>query len=465
MSTPSSKPTVLIVGGGLGGLMLGALLEKAAIPYTIFERTPTIKPLGSVMFLGPNIMPLFAQLGIEEEFIALGRKSLSFDIERENKGHLATVDYKSQIDYTGYYSYIVSRPTLYDLLLKLVPSEKILFGKRVLTIAEEDDKVKIQTADNCIYEGDILVGADGAYSAVRQRMYEKLKKEGNLPKSDQENLPFLSTCLVGQTKPLDPAEFPEIKGTCHTNTLGNGKPFSWVTMPTAQNTFCWMVMHHLDEASSKAAEEHRFRELQNSEWGPYAAESMCEETRDFPITLGGKNLTMGDIYDWTPKEQIAKVMLEEKVFQTWHSGRTVLIGDACHKLNPTGGQGAIIAMHGALALANMLYAMPSNTSEEIEKAFAAYKAERIGPAKEVFKSCAFFSKFLEKGFVGVTLMFMMRRLPAWVIDIATRGMLRYRPTSGYLPKVENKGSIPAAVSPSAEKAREMYERRNSAACV
>lgn len=46
MSTEADKPTVLIVGAGLGGLMLGALLEKADISYVIFERSSYVKPLG-----------------------------------------------------------------------------------------------------------------------------------------------------------------------------------------------------------------------------------------------------------------------------------------------------------------------------------------------------------------------------------------------------------------------------------
>jgi len=42
----SERPTVLIVGAGLGGLSLGLLLERAGIPYMIFERAKSIKPLG-----------------------------------------------------------------------------------------------------------------------------------------------------------------------------------------------------------------------------------------------------------------------------------------------------------------------------------------------------------------------------------------------------------------------------------
>ncbi|KAF9103059.1 hypothetical protein BGX29_003856 [Mortierella sp. GBA35] len=209
-----------------------------------------------------------------------------------------------------------------------------------------------------------------------------------------------------------------------------------------------MVIRYLDKASSKAAEEHRFRQFQHSEWGPYAAQTMCDETRHFPIKLGDKDLTMGDIYGCTPKEQLSKVMLEEKGFQTWHSGRTVLLGD-----------GAIIAMHGALALANLLYAMPSNTNADIEEAFAAYKAERIGRSFELLKSSKMLGKFMDKSYVGALLLFIMRRLPAWIVNMTTRRMIRYRPLAGWLPKIEDKGSIPAELVPSSERARAAFEKR------
>jgi hypothetical protein len=88
-----------------------------------------------------------------------------------------------------------------------------------------------------------------------------------------------------------------------------------------------MVLHHLDRTTSRAAQEQRFRNSENSEWGPHAAQSMCDETRDFSIPIGIGKKTLGDLYDRTPKDLFSKVMLEEKVFTTWFSGRTVLLGD------------------------------------------------------------------------------------------------------------------------------------------
>ncbi|KAG9064186.1 hypothetical protein KI688_003374 [Linnemannia hyalina] len=433
MSERSSQPTVLIVGAGLGGLMLGALLEKADIPYAIFERTAVVKPLGSALLVGPNMIPLFEQLGIDKEFIAMGRPTPKITVNREGGPPLYIVSSLPQVN-TGYYSYIVARPLFYDLLLKQIPTEKIHFSKRVLTISEKEERVKIHTADKCTYEGDILVGADGAYSAVRQRMYEALRQEGRLPKSDQEDLPFHSTCLVGQTTPVDFADFPEFQEPLFGNMT-----------------------------SSKAAEEHRFRESDNSQWGPHAAQAMVDETRHFPLVVGTKKMTMGDLYDLTPEGRISKVMLEEKVFQTWNSGRTVLLGDACHKLNPSGGHGAITAMHDATAIANIIYALPANANTNtVHKAFAEYQAERIVPVTESYNTSKSFSKIMERGIVGMIALFLFKNIPLWLLNIIYKRQILIRPQAGFLPIIPLKGTVPAIPSPSTEKARAVYDRRMAA---
>ena len=84
-------------------------------------------------------------------------------------------------------------------------------GKKVLSMIQSENGALIRCSDSTTYEGDILVGADGAYSAVRQQLFKNLKKEGTLPKSDDVSLPFSSVCLVGQTTVLDPEDFPDLK--------------------------------------------------------------------------------------------------------------------------------------------------------------------------------------------------------------------------------------------------------------
>ena len=80
------------------------------------------------------------------------------------------------------------RPALYDLLLAKIPKEKIVFKKKVLKTEQSFEGVSVHCSDNTIYDGDILVGADGAYSAVRQNLYKQLAQENKLPFADAEQM-------------------------------------------------------------------------------------------------------------------------------------------------------------------------------------------------------------------------------------------------------------------------------------
>ncbi|KAF9124987.1 hypothetical protein BGW39_007753 [Mortierella sp. 14UC] len=467
-SQQDDKPTVLIVGAGLGGLMLGALLEKSNIPYTIFERAATVKPLGSAMSVGPTLLPIYQQLGLYDDILAIGKYMGFTETFKENLEPYKPTDYRPIDEFTGYGQHIVARPKYYELMLKQIPSHKIHFGHRVLNITEEDDKAIIHLSNNETFEGDIVVGADGAYSAVRQRMYEKLKAKGELPISDQEELPFSCTCLVGQTRVLDLEEFPVLKDPhCSFRiVLGSDKPFSWITFTTAQNTICFMIIHHLSKKTSKSAMEQRFRNNENAEWGAYPAQTMCDETRDFGIDLNdGKKRTLGDLYDLTPKELVSKVMLEEKVFDTWHHGRTVLLGDACHKLNPSGGHGAVTAMHDAIALANLIYASPSKRQKDITTIFEEYHKERLPAVIESFNNSQLFSKMMDRGIMGYLFLYFMTHMPMWLWRLALSKTVRYRPQVGFLPAIPLQGTVAPFVSPSELKARAVYEGQRQTATV
>ncbi|KAG0368292.1 hypothetical protein BGX24_002881 [Mortierella sp. AD032] len=466
MTSTNDKPTVLIVGAGLGGLMLGALLEKSGVPYKIFERATVVKPLGSAMSIGPTLLPIFQQLGIYDDIVAISKYMTHTETFKENLEPFKPQDYRPIEEYTGYGHYIIARPLYYEIMLKQVPADKIHFGHRVLNITEEDNKVRVHLSSNETFEGDIIVGADGAYSAVRQRMYDQLKAKGELPKSDQEDLPFSCTCLVGQTKPLDPEVFPCVKDSISQFRafLNENRSLTTVTFTTAQNTICFMVLHHLSKKTSKAALEQRFKNTDNAEWGASPAQAMCEETQDVQIDLGdGKKHTLGELYDLTPKELISKVMLEEKVFKTWHHRRFVLMGDACHKLNPTGGHGAVTAMHDAIALANLIYAMPTKTQEDITTIFEEYHKERLPAVTESFKNSQLMAKANDKNLTGAIVLLLATRMPLWMWRLALAKLVRYRPQVGFIPAVPLQGSVTPFVSPSEQKARALFEEKKQRA--
>ncbi|KAF8945122.1 hypothetical protein BGZ47_003213 [Haplosporangium gracile] len=185
-------PRVLIAGGGRGGLFLGILLERAGIPYEIFERVAEIKPFGAIMFLPANILPAFEQLGLYKELLALYKELLALSKPLRGGGSMLTDKLKLIANFApvspevlGYERQLFPRPELHDMLFSKIPKEKMHLSKKVLSFQHNHEGAMVRFSDNTSIHGDILVGADGTHSTVRQHLYKTLEKEGLLSKSDR----------------------------------------------------------------------------------------------------------------------------------------------------------------------------------------------------------------------------------------------------------------------------------------
>ncbi|KAF9386806.1 hypothetical protein CPC16_007370 [Podila verticillata] len=428
-------PVVLIAGAGLGGLMAALLLEKANINYFVFERAAKVKPLGSVISLSPNILPCFQQLGLLQEMEKISLTCDHMELYHQNLERIGSVDGRGFTEITGYKALFFSRPDLYNFLLSKIPPSKIFMSKKILSILQNDEGVMIRCSDNTHYHGDILIGADGAYSGVRQSMYKQMDELGLLPAVDKEDMSVGYICMVGTTGPLDPEKYPALKDSrCHFATiLSKDTPHSWSTATVSGHRLAWSAKVQLDKATAK---DMMFR---NSEWGPESNQAMIDELYNFPTIHGGK---LGDLIDATDKDNISKVYIEEKMFQTWNYGRTVLIGDAAHKMQPSGGQGAVAAMQDAVILVNCIYDIENITFENIKAALASYKSQRFEKAQEQVNM----SKMLGKIIFGHKWTERMLRtviynLPKWAQDNTYTKMATYRPMIAFLPPVPNVNNI------------------------
>ncbi|KAG0230820.1 hypothetical protein BGW42_000685 [Actinomortierella wolfii] len=302
---------------------------------------------------------------------------------------------------------LIDRPALYNLLASLVPTEKILYGKKVMSVEQNAEGVMIRIADGTTYHGDVLVGADGAYSAIRQSIYKTLKEKDELPEEDNTAPPYNTLCVVGSL--------------CFT---AKGRRSEW------------MVLQHSGEY--KTRDEERFR---NSEWGPEASQSLCDAVRDLPSPFG-KGQTLGSLIDNTDKEGISKVMLEEKLYKTWNYGRTVLLGDACHKFFPAAGQGAVTAMLDALTLANVLEACPTNHIDDVKRCLEAYVEEQFPIAEQAYATSTNVGAGWKRDFKGFITRLVTRILPDFIKKSLYGKPLHNRPQLAFLPYVEPTGSIP-----------------------
>ncbi|KAF9322198.1 hypothetical protein BG003_005361 [Podila horticola] len=375
-------PTFIIAGAGLGGVMLGILLELAGVNFDIYERSAIVQPLGLAIALGCNVCPIFKQIGIWNEFLENSAPVLEMNISNSQRETILKHDFRSQDEVGGSLIYAIAWPILYDMLLRRIPATRLHFGKRVVSIVQGENGVIVRTADGKSYEGDILVGADGCFSAVRQSIYEKLQKNNKLPAHDSAPMVFRDIAVVGQTYRLSPEDFPELlEDESRFEYLVGKNGFGCSSFTTKAKTICWVGFQSLDKETSK--ENDPFR---NSEFGPEAAEKMCNDFKDVPFVGGNGELTLGNLIERSPKRLIKKVVIGEKLHSTWFSERTVLLGDAASRMHPAGAMGAASAIQDAVALANWINILPGDASmTQVIDVFKEYKAERYPSIQERFQ--------------------------------------------------------------------------------
>ncbi|KAG0221584.1 hypothetical protein BGW41_006678, partial [Actinomortierella wolfii] len=198
-------------------------------------------------------------------------------------------------------------------------------------------------------------------------------------------------------------------------------------------TVFWMVLKQTERFQTRDDESGK-----SGEWGPEGALAMAKEVGDL-LSPFGKPL---NIYiDNTPQDYISKVTLEEKLYKTWHHGRIVLMGDACHKYFPAAGQGAIGAMSDAVVLANVLEACATSSKVDVHRSLDAYKDERFPAAKLAHKSSTRLAQFVKRTMMADLVRFMLRILPRSLIVSTFDNMYTLRPQVSFLPAIPPSGKV------------------------
>jgi hypothetical protein len=115
--------------------------------------------------------------------------------------------------------------------------------------------VMLRFSDNTTVHGDVLVGADGAHSGVRQHLYKTLQAQGLLPKADTRNMHKGYISFVGTTIPLDPAKYPGLARPDSVNSYHIGDS----SMPYSVRFACYFY-----KRTSKGISCHAFKLTTNA---------------------------------------------------------------------------------------------------------------------------------------------------------------------------------------------------------
>ena len=168
----NNKPTIAVIGAGLGGAAAGALLQKAGYPTKVYEQAPAFARLGAGIHLGPNVMKVMRRIGIEEKLNAMGSHP---DYWFSRNG--MTGEYQSRIPLGEFArenygaAYItVHRGDLHELMVSTLDQDNLYFDKRLVDVDDSGNKVVMTFADGSTEEADLVIGADGVNSRLREKL-------------------------------------------------------------------------------------------------------------------------------------------------------------------------------------------------------------------------------------------------------------------------------------------------------
>lgn len=168
-SVPEYYP-VVIIGGGIGGLTLAAILRKLKIPYRVLERTPTLSPQGAGISLAPNCLRALEQLGIFDDIARNSQQLFGIDIYGDHE-YWGRLDFGLCKNWFGYHVRSIERHQFHHYLYEAADGANSTYlGWDVADIVDDpqSSSVLIETKDGKRITAGVVVGADGIRSVTRR---------------------------------------------------------------------------------------------------------------------------------------------------------------------------------------------------------------------------------------------------------------------------------------------------------
>jgi 2-polyprenyl-6-methoxyphenol hydroxylase-like FAD-dependent oxidoreductase len=348
--------TVLIAGGGIGGLTLALSLHQIGIPCRVFESVSALKPLGVGINVLPHAVRELIELGLLDQLDSIGVRTgeLAFfskhgkPIWREPRGLDA-----------GYHwpQFSVHRGKLQQILLDAVNdrlgAENVLTGHHLTSWSETADGIRAEFIDKATgaaqpsQHGTLLIAADGIHSAIREKLYPQEGAPLWNGRILWRGVTASDAFLTGRSMIMAGHEI--LKFVCY--------PIS--DQPDADGKFLinWVAERHMPPTYQWRREDYN-RSAKLDEFLPW-----FEDWRFDWLDVPGLIRNCPHAYEYP--------LVDRDPVDRWTFGRVTLMGDAAHPMYPIGSNGASQAILDARVLTREILALG-----EVPAALQAYEAER-----------------------------------------------------------------------------------------
>ncbi|BFM24875.1 FAD-dependent urate hydroxylase HpxO [Microbacterium sp. che218] len=335
---------VIVIGAGVGGTSAALALQKLGHEVVVYDRMRENRPVGAALSLWSNGVKVLNWLGLGAQVAALGGR---MDDMAYYDGHtgdeMCRFSLAPVTAQTGQRPYPVARADLQQLMMDAVGAENIRLGRQLTGVSEADGVVTATFADGSVDTADLLIGADGARSIVRDYVTEPAGIRPERRYSGYVNY----NGLVAADPRIGPLEQ-------WTTYVGDGKRCA--VMPVAGDRFYFFV----DVPGPSGVTEDRMAALEHAfgSWGAPGVRALLDGIDP------DESLNRVEIWDIDP-------------FDTWVRGRVAILGDAAHNTAPDIGQGACSALEDSFAL-GIVFATSTLGVEDSLKRYERIRTERAG---------------------------------------------------------------------------------------
>lgn len=305
---------VVIAGGGLVGMTAGIAFKRIGAHVRVLEQAPEIRAAGASINLWKNALDVFDDLGIGEQIRSNGVSVDAWFYDAAGQPYRA-----SGFDPEDYAFTLFPRPTLNTILADAVGKENILLNSRLASFEEEGDKITVILTDGNRLDADLLVGADGVYSTVRQQMLP------GYPANEHKGHHVWRGVV--------PLNGQKIENTIL--TVGANRTRGGLAKTSGDQVF-WMINQFDSSESIGTKKEEALRRAQN-------------------LNDGGWGEPLIRLIESTPEEKVLfnKIMYVPEL-PFWASKRVALIGDAAHGLSPHIAAGGALGIEDVMVLINAI---------------------------------------------------------------------------------------------------------------
>ncbi len=161
---------IIIAGAGIGGMALAALLRQRGATAEIYERAADFDHSGYMLGLYPVGARVFHGLDLMDDFVAVSERMSTYTVCNGHGEEIHTYEFGPMLDQFGYSGGIM-RGELLALLRKRCTDVPLHFGTSVTDFDDVGERVIVRLSDGTQNTCDLLVGADGIHSGVRQKLF------------------------------------------------------------------------------------------------------------------------------------------------------------------------------------------------------------------------------------------------------------------------------------------------------